>query len=350
MTSASLTERADFRSLVDHLDGIAVWIVSEPGEFEYISAGFESIWGMPAEAVMNDVSRLVESIHPEDREQVRSQVEQSMAGEEVSEISYEARVVRPDGTVRWVQSRQFPLGGGNGDHPEIVGVSTDITEQKRREEELEALNRIVRHDIRNDMNILLGWARMLEEHTDADGEKHLRKILTAGDHVVELTEIARDYVETLTGNGELSVKPVRLDDVLQKEIDLSRESFPDAEISVSGDIPEVKVMANEMLQSVFKNLLNNAVQHNDNVQPLVDVSCELQDEAVVVRIADNGPGIPDDQKEAIFGRGEKGIDSSGTGIGLYLVETLVEQYKGDISVEDNTPTGSIFSVSLNQSD
>lgn len=346
MASASLSQRADFRSLVDRLDGIAVWIVSEPGEFEYVSAGFESIWGIPAESIRDDLSRLVESIHPEDRTRVRSQIEQSMAGDEVSEISYEARVVRPDGTVRWTQTRQFPLEGSSSDTPEVVGVSVDITEQKRREEELEALNRIVRHDIRNDMNILLAWAGMLEEHVDDDGEEHLQKILTAGDHVVELTDIARDYVETLTGGGEISVKPIRLDDVLRKEIDLRRESYPDAGITIADDIPEVEVAANEMLQSVFKNLLNNAVQHNDNEQPRVDVSFELRGETVVVRIADNGPGIPDEQKAAIFEKGQKGIGSSGTGIGLYLVETLVNQYGGDVSVEDNTPTGTIFSVSL----
>lgn len=350
MATVPLSERADFRSLVDHLEGVAVWIVSEPGEFEYISSGFESIWGVKAEVVMDDVSLLVESIHPEDRTRVGSRIEQSMSGEEVSELSYEARVVRPDGTVRWVQTRQFPLDESDGEEPEIVGVSIDITEQKRREEELEALNRIVRHDIRNDMTVLLGWAELLEEHVDEDAKKYLGKILTAGNHVVELTEIGRDYVETLTGDGELSVKPIRVDDVLRKEIDLSNETFPDAVITVSGDIPEVEVTANEMLQSVFKNLLNNAVRHNDNEQPRVDVSCELRDEEVVVKISDNGPGIPAEQKESIFGKGQKGISSSGTGIGLYLVETLVGQYDGDVSVEDNTPTGTIFSVSLPRED
>jgi signal transduction histidine kinase len=80
--------------------------------------------------------------------------------------------------------------------------------------------------------------------------------------------------------------------------------------------------------------LKNAIQHNDKAVPEVNVLTTDRDDTVVVRVADNGPGVPDDQKDAIFGKGEKGLDSQGTGIGLYLVKTLVESYDGDIWVED----------------
>jgi len=82
-----------------------------------------------------------------------------------------------------------------------------------------------------------------------------------------------------------------------------------------------------------------------------------------VAIADNGPGIPDSQKNEIFGRGEMGLESSGSGIGLYLVDTLVEMYNGSVTVEDraerssassrtqsgdNDPVGSVFTVTLDR--
>ena len=76
------------------------------------------------------------------------------------------------------------------------------------------------------------------------------------------------------------------------------------------------------------------------------VSCAEQSETVRVTIADNGPGIPDEQKRTVFGKGEKGVDSPGTGIGLYLVETLVDQFGGDVWIEDNDPKGSVFVVEL----
>ena len=101
-----------------------------------------------------------------------------------------------------------------------------------------------------------------------------------------------------------------------------------------------------MISSVFRNLLKNAIQHNDKKVAEVIVSATDHEDTVTVTIADNGPGVPDDQKETIFGRGERGLDSSGTGIGLHLVNTLVNMHNGDVWIEDNEPEGAIFRVKL----
>jgi len=101
-----------------------------------------------------------------------------------------------------------------------------------------------------------------------------------------------------------------------------------------------------MLASVFRNLLNNAVQHNDTDAPEVTVTCEETDDRIRVRVADNGPGVPDAEKDEIFGKGEKGLDSAGSGIGLYLVSVLTRQFGGDVWVEDNEPRGAVFVVEL----
>mgnify|MGYP000365613206 CR=1 FL=1 len=344
MADGQLSQREDFRSLVDHLDGVAIWTVTGPGEFGYVSSGFEEIWGIPVDTVVNDVSRLVESVHPADRERFESMM--ARPPDELTDMEYELRIVRPDGEVRWTLTRQFTLESEEETPTEIIGVSTDITEQKHREHELEALNRVVRHDIRNDMQIILAWAEMLEDEVGPSGREHLEKILASGEHVVELTEIAREYLETLTGDEELPVSPVPLQSTLENELDRRRESYPEAEFVVVGDVPDVEVQGNEMLPSVFRNLLNNAVQHNDSDRPVVEISCERGEGEVTISVADNGPGIPDDQKETVFGKGQRGLGSEGTGIGLYLVETLVDEYGGTVTVRDNEPTGSVFEVRL----
>jgi len=348
MSNGSLGRRRDFRELVDQLQGVALWTVTEPGEFEYISDGFEEIWGIPTEEVEEDFTRLFETIHPEDRDRVRENIKATV--DELRNESYEGRVIQPDGSVRWVLTRQVLLRDDDGDVAEIVGICTDITEQKTREQELELLNRIVRHDIRNDMSVVLGWTQMLNDHVDAEGEEYLQKILASGEHVVELTEVARDYVGTVVSDGEPTIEPVSLRSVLETELSLREESFPEAEFVVDGSLPDVEVTANSMLNSVFRNLLNNAVQHNDKDTPRGEISCAVQDDDVEVRIADNGPGIPDDRKEIVFGKGERGLGSPGTGIGLYLVQTLVAQYGGDIWVEDNEPMGTVFVVELPRAD
>lgn len=347
MSTSSLGQQRNFRTLFDHLDGIALWTATEPGRFDYISDGFADVWGISPEEIREDINKLIETIHPEDRDRVVANIEASKApAQELPDQSYAVRIVRPSGSIRWVLTRQVLLRNQDGEMTEVVGISIDITELKRREEELELLNRIVRHDIRNDMAVMLGWTEMLEEHVDADGEEYLHNILTSGEHVVEITEIARDYVGTVVSNDEMALKPVPIGSTLTTELSLCEESFPEAEFVVDDSLPEVEVAANEMLNSVFRNLLNNAVQHNDTDTPVVEVSGELHDDYVEIRVADNGPGVPDGHRDDIFGKGDRDLGSPGTGFGLYLVRSLVTQYGGDVWVEDTDSTGAVFVVQL----
>jgi len=99
-----------------------------------------------------------------------------------------------------------------------------------------------------------------------------------------------------------------------------------------------------MIDAVFRNLLKNAVQHNDKEIPEIEILTSESAASIQVRIADNGPGVSAGMKRAIFEKGETGLESSGTGIGLYLVETLVNRYDGELRVEDNEPVGAIFVV------
>jgi signal transduction histidine kinase len=139
---------------------------------------------------------------------------------------------------------------------------------------------------------------------------------------------------------------VSLRSALEPELEEVRASYPGAALTVDGTVPDVDVQGNEMLDSVFRNLLKNAVQHNDKPVAEVEVSATERDDAVTVRVADNGPGVPDRQKDDIFGKGEKGLESAGTGIGLYLVQTLVDDVGGEVWVEDNDPDGAVFAVEL----
>jgi signal transduction histidine kinase len=101
-----------------------------------------------------------------------------------------------------------------------------------------------------------------------------------------------------------------------------------------------------MLPSVFRNLLNNAVMHNDKDTPKVRISLDAAPDTIQVGVADNGPGVPDDRREEVFGRGQMGLESPGSGIGLYLVDTLVDMFGGAVRIDDNEPEGSVFRVEL----
>lgn len=141
-------------------------------------------------------------------------------------------------------------------------------------------------------------------------------------------------------------KPISLDDVLQTQIDTARETHPKATFELQDDIPTVDVVGDELLTSVFRNLLSNAVQHNDTDDPTVEIFATERSDHIEVIIADNGPGIPAEQKETVFGRGEKDLDSSSLGIGLYLVDMLVTGCGGDVQIEDNNPRRAVLRLTL----
>lgn len=227
---------------------------------------------------------------------------------------------------------------------------------ERRNEELALLNQIVRHDIKNDLTVILGWGDGLRDHVNPAGEEHLDRIMNASDHIAGIAETAGDFMEILEGDREPELTPIIVEPVLGREIEKARSAHAAATITMPDDIPDgLSVSATDLLSSVFRNLLNNAVTHNDKPDPTISVEIDAGPDTVDIHFADNGPGVPDSQKESIFGRGEMGAESQGSGIGLYLVDTLVEIYGGSVHIEDRAAwagepdlDGSVFTVTLHR--
>lgn len=230
--------------------------------------------------------------------------------------------------------------------PALHALVRDITERKEYERQLEEqrdnlqiLNQVLRHDIRNDIQLIMSYSELLKtECDDEELTEYIQTVLESADHAVELTTSARQMANVMLSTEE-ELAQVDLHTVLETEILEVREAYSDVEIARETTIPEVSVQANTMLGSIFRNLLKNAIQHNDKETPRVAVSATDREDDVVVRFADNGPGVSDNRKDSIFGKGEKGLDSQGTGFGLYLVETLMDSYGGDIRVQDRSESG-----------
>ena len=267
---------------------------------------------------------------------------------ETSVVTEKVELQTLDGESFWglvTVCRCAPVDG----EPYLDGAIKDVTEAREyrqvleeQNERLELLNRIVRHDIRNDMQLVQGMTDLLDNVVTGGNRPQLETIRSRTDHVIELTDVMGDLMETLVSETDPTLEPIHLSYVLDQEIREAQSSYPEATIRTRGNVPLVEVVANDMLGSVFRNLLNNAVQHSDRDEPTVTVSASADEDVVTVRVADDGSGIPDDRKETVFGKGEKGIDSEGTGLGLYLVYTLVDQYGGDVWIEDNDPRGTVF--------
>lgn len=213
------------------------------------------------------------------------------------------------------------------------------------QEKLLILNRLLRHDVRNDLNVIIGMVDLLSERVDGDGQELLDRADRAATDAVELTDEARRFVEAVD-EEDSDLEPVALAEVLTSQAAYVRETFPESLTLVEGPLADVEVLADEMFPTVIRNIMTNAVQHNRSEEPLVRIGTDLGRDTVTIGIADNGPGVSDGMKESIFGRGKHDEDTGGTGIGLYLADVLTATYDGDIWVEDQDPTGAKFCIEL----
>ncbi|WP_440772737.1 histidine kinase N-terminal 7TM domain-containing protein [Natronorubrum sp. DTA28] len=240
-----------------------------------------------------------------------------------------------------------------GHHVVIQNVTKRVQYDQlleRHNEQLETLNQMLRHDIRNDTMVALGWTEILDEMVEessleADAAPILDRIDTSVRHIADLTEIASELSQPLEQPDEDWTRSISLQRVLREEVEKAAEAFPHAEFTLE-EPPDVEVTADMALASAVSNMLRNAVLHNDKEVPTVHISVAIDDGRACVRIADNGPGIPAELQDRIFDRGVKGEHSGGSGLGLHLVQTFLSWYGGSVEMEDNEPEGTVFKIEL----
>ncbi|ELY56169.1 hypothetical protein C491_14517 [Natronococcus amylolyticus DSM 10524] len=269
----------------------------------------------------------------------------------------------PEGD-RFLELRSQPLRSQETTVGRVI-VLRDVTAQKRyerslelRNEQGELLNQLVRHDIRNEMGLVLGLLRRVEPELERLREDspevhdrlaaHTDRIRWNCEHVVDLTETVGELLQTID-QREREPRPVDLEPVLEEELEIVAAAFDDARIEVESELPDATVYADEMLSSVFYNLLTNAIVHSDNPRPEVTVTVAESADRIAVAIADDGPGLPEGPTDLLTGETPLS-EYEGPGYGLYIVRSLIEGYGAELSVAENQPTGSIVTVRLARAD
>jgi len=228
---------------------------------------------------------------------------------------------------------------------EAYVVYTDITAQKEREYQLEFLNSLLRHHIQNGMTVIRSRAAHLRDTLDGREAAFAATIEDRSDDLAGLTDRFRVMLDALIGDVDEELGAVPLAAVVDEQAAALATAHPGAEVTT--DVPDLSVRADALLENVVWNLLSNAIKHNDAETPAVTVTAEDRGDTVRLAIADNGPGVPDELKDSIFRRQASGVQNDvGSGFGLFFVDSMVTRYGGDVWVEDNTPEGAVFVVSL----
>jgi signal transduction histidine kinase len=229
----------------------------------------------------------------------------------------------------------------------------DITDRKEREQRLMVLNRVLRHNLRNKLTAVTGYAGALETVLEAgaaegtvpleEAEDHLDQIKRNANDLVALGEKARQFeqaIESTDITGTVEVRSVLAD--LAAEY---RDHYPDAEITVEAADLEVRGNA-RFLELAVGELIDNALSHNDRDEPTVSIEASaVTSEQIEITIVDDGPGIPEMERKTLT-EGEESSLLHGSGVGLWTVNWLVTRIGGHVSIADSEPRGTVVTLSL----
>jgi PAS domain S-box-containing protein len=361
---ALLESETQFRQVVENIDEV-FWIMdAAKNGMIYVSPAYAEIWGRSCESLRADQRTWLESVHPEDRERVgRTRAAKYTVGN-YDEIF---RITRPDGTVRWIHSRAFPVHGKTGEVERVVGISEDITEYRTLEEQfrqaqkMEAIGTLaggIAHDFNNILAAINGYtelARMtLRENPNV--REFLDAVLKASSRAAALIR----QILMFSRQQPLERQPIRLHSIVAESIALLRATLPatiEFDTTLATDVPTVLADATQIHQ-ILMNLGTNAwhamKEHPGRLQiklekcmvDAVYASTHPQLRVGVyarISVSDTGSGMDQASLQRIFEPffTTKPI-GEGTGLGLAVVHGIMDSHDGVITVYSQPGEGTVF--------
>jgi len=336
------TDRAErdwFQSLIEHGTDIML-IVEVDGTVRYESASLTTVLGH--ETVHGE--SVFDYVHPDDVSMLRETVEMFEVIGGSSESAHEFRFRRADGSWAWLEATL----SNRPDSP-ITGYvlnARDVTARKESRQQAVVLNRMLRHNLRNGLNVVIGHAQQFADAETPEVAASGEAVVSKAWELYEQASYAKELADILE-SAHYTRRPHNLSVLVDETVDELADSFPDVEFSV--DLPErVCVMAAPKLGLAVEHIVRNAAEHNDNATPQVEISAQIPatDAGVVeLTVADNGPGIPTDEKEVLLDGDETPL-KHGSGLGLWIVNWIITRTGGRIAFERNEPRGSRVTLAL----
>ncbi len=201
----------------------------------------------------------------------------------------------------------------------------------------ELMLRIVSHDLKNPLSVISGYVELIKEEYVPE---YMDVIEKAVERAFEIIDKARLFSKLGAKRIEEEKTGVDLLEEIKDVSTIILAKYPGKHISLEG--AHMKISVYPLIREVFSNIMDNAFKYGaDNLQ----IKVEKSKEYIIIRIADDGPGIPDDKKEVIFNAFEA-LEYGGSGLGLHIVKMIVDMHKGKVWVEDNKDGGSTFVIKL----
>ncbi|AFZ33180.1 PAS/PAC sensor hybrid histidine kinase [Gloeocapsa sp. PCC 7428] len=362
-----------FRQMAETIhDVFWLWNIQENRHL-YISPAYERIWGRDRESIYQDPQQWIETIHPEDRPQVKNAAAQCLQN---GYFEQEYRVVRPDGSICWVSDRGFVIDDDNGEPYRVAGVAQDITERKQVEQEREYLlareqaaresaetaNRIkdeflavLSHELRSPLNPILGWVKLLQSRK-FDEQATAKALATIERNAKLQTQLIEDLLDVsriLRGKMVLNVTSVNLVSVIDAALETVRVAAAAKDIRIQKEFSSEILVAGDSsrLQQIVWNLLSNAVKFTPT-GGCIEVQLQQVGTHAQIQVKDTGKGIHPDFLPYVFEyfRQEDGTTTrkfGGLGLGLAIVRQITELHGGSVKAESlGEGQGATFTVQL----
>ncbi|MFC7255779.1 PAS domain S-box protein [Haloplanus litoreus] len=307
----------------------------------YVNDAFVDLTGYTRAEAVGENCRFLqgESTDPDQVAEIREAIDAE------EPISIELKNYRKDGTEFWNHLEIAPVRDDAGAVVNYIGFQQDVTGRKERQRQLEVLDRVLRHNLRNDMNVVRGRAETIHAETSGEVAASAEKIVDTSDQLIELAEKERQITELLREHP--AHDQIKVCDRVQDVVSSVGSEHPDATIAV--ECPDgVTVEAMPQFGQAITELVTNAVIHNDSPSPEITVTVTQTDETVRIAIADSGPRIPEMERDLLVDQPEQTPLYHGSGLGLWLVKLITARSGGTITVEENSPAGNIVRIELSR--
>ncbi len=205
----------------------------------------------------------------------------------------------------------------------------------------EFLHSLLRHDVRNKINVIQGYLSLID---DFELDEEIDEYLEMASGEIESSLNLIEKIRTMKEMGEEKIEAVEIDDALESSIDENISSASTHGIEIKHEKIGCEVKAGPLIVELFSNIIENSIKHSNG--SLIRVTGEKTQYKCIVSIEDDGKGIPDEDKESIFGKGYKKGKSAGSGLGMYMVEELANNYEATVNVKDSELGGAHFEVTF----
>ena len=305
------------------------------------------LWGLEPQSVALTYERYLDSVHPGDREQVRTIVERAL--ESGTPFEFEHRVTLPDDSVRWIHGSGRVVVDGDGVPARMVGVAQDITERKRVDDLRDSILSAVSHELRTPLTSIIGFSITLKDKGASLAQRTRDEMVGHLAHQAgKLDRLLSDLLDLdrlRHGFMRPNLRPTDVEELAARVASDMHANTHAIEVDGSHVIADVDA---PKVERIIENLLANAVNHTPP-GTTISVSVAPHDGGVLIAVDDDGPGVADEQRKAIFEIFNRGTASDrvpGTGIGLSLVAQFTALHGGSAWVEESASGGASFRVFL----